>query len=108
MDSFKTSSAADVLSAVWAAAVEPCGARPPPSIAPIDAKAVVQSQLRRVRSEQQVQQQSMTFSRWFFEPFAVVWCSFDRAADRSEMSRSPVRASPRALLDVEFEHPFHR
>ena len=48
MDFRKTSSAAEVFSAVCAAAVEPCDDRPPPSITPIDVRIVPHIQERRV------------------------------------------------------------
>jgi hypothetical protein len=44
----RTSSAAEVFSAVCAAAVEPRGDRPPPSITPIDVRIVPHIQEQRV------------------------------------------------------------
>jgi hypothetical protein len=48
MDFRRTSSAAEAVVAVWAAAVEPRGSTPPPSIAPTEVSIVPHIQFRRV------------------------------------------------------------
>jgi hypothetical protein len=50
-----------VFSEVCAAAVEPRGANPPPSVTPIDVRTAPHIQERRVGPWQQAQQQSMSF-----------------------------------------------
>jgi hypothetical protein len=48
IDVRRTSSAAEVVSAVWAAALEPRGAKPPLSIAPTEVSTVLHIHCRRV------------------------------------------------------------